>query len=143
MTTNTSHSAGTSIWDMLVGDKNQYRLIRKIGGGSFGDIYLAVHIETRDEVAVKLESQKARHPQLLYESRIYRILQPGIGIPTFKWFGLYKKEYNILIMELLGPSLEDLFHFCSRQFSLKTVLMLTDQMIARVEHVHSKHIIHR
>lgn len=46
-------------------------------------------------------------------------------------------------MDRLGPSLEDLFNYCDRRFSLKTVLMLADQMIARAEYMHSKHYIHR
>lgn len=46
-------------------------------------------------------------------------------------------------MELLGPSLEDLFNFCSRRFTIKTVLMLADQMIGRIEYVHCKSFIHR
>ena len=50
-------------------------LPRKIGSGSFGDIYLGINITNGEEVAVKLESSKARHPQLLYESKLYKILQ--------------------------------------------------------------------
>jgi len=37
------------------------------------------------ELAVKLESQKARHPQLLYESKLYKILQGGVGIPHIRY----------------------------------------------------------
>jgi len=44
-----------------------------------------------------------------------------------RWFGI-EKEYNMLVMDLLGPSLEDLFNFCGRQLSMKTVLMLVDQV---------------
>lgn len=40
-----------------------------------------------------------------------------------RWYG-YEKDHNILVMDLLGPSLEDLFNFCTRQFTIKTVLML-------------------
>jgi len=121
---------------------NRYRLGRKIGSGSFGDIYLATNIVSGEEVAVKLESVKTKHPQLLYESKLYRLLAGGIGIPNVRWFGV-EGEFNILVMDLLGPSLEDLFNFCSRKFSIKTVLMLADQLIARTENLHAKCFIHR
>jgi len=134
-------SAGsTSKSEFLVNLK--YRLVRKIGSGSFGDIYLGINIQSGEEVAVKLESHKARHPQLLYESKLYKILQGGVGIPHIRWYG-QEKDYNVLVMDLLGPSLEDLFNFCGRRFTMKTVLMLADQMIGRIEYVHNKNFIHR
>jgi len=52
-------------------------------------------------------------------------------------------DYNVMVIDLLGPSLEDLFNFCSRKFSVQTVLMLADQMISRVEYFHSKNFLHR
>ncbi|OAF68739.1 hypothetical protein A3Q56_03515 [Intoshia linei] len=115
-----------------------YRLIRKIGSGSFGVIFLAIHRETKEEVAIKLESVNNRHLQLIYESRIYRYLQGGCGFPRIKCYERQGK-YNAMVMELLGPSLEDLFNFCSRRFTMKTVLMLGDQMIARIEFMHHKY----
>ncbi|CAD5174155.1 unnamed protein product [Musa acuminata subsp. malaccensis] len=121
---------------------NKFRLGRKIGSGSFGEIYLGTNIQTNEEVAIKLENVKTKHPQLLYESKLYRILQGGTGIPNVKWYGV-EGDYNVLVIDLLGPSLEDLFSFCSRKLSLKTVLMLADQMINRVEFVHSKSFLHR
>lgn len=126
--------------EFVVGGK--YRLVRKIGSGSFGDIYLGINITNGEEVAIKLEAMKARHPQLLYESKVYKILQGGVGIPHIRWFG-QEQQYNILVMDLLGPSLEDLFNFCSRRFTMKTVLMLADQMIGRIEFIHNKNFIHR
>uniref|UniRef100_G3NL14 non-specific serine/threonine protein kinase n=1 Tax=Gasterosteus aculeatus aculeatus TaxID=481459 RepID=G3NL14_GASAC len=121
---------------------NKYRLGRKIGSGSFGDIYLGSNIATGEEVAIKLECVKTKHPQLHIESKFYKMMQGGVGIPSIKWCGA-EGDYNVMVMELLGPSLEDLFNFCSRKFSLKTVLLLADQMISRIEYIHSKNFIHR
>ncbi|CAA3017432.1 casein kinase I-like [Olea europaea subsp. europaea] len=121
---------------------NKFRLGRKIGSGSFGEIYLGSNIQTNEEVAIKLENVRTKHPQLLYESKLYKLLQGGTGIPRISWFGV-EGDYNALVMDLLGPSLEDLFNFCSRKLSLKTVLMLADQMVNRVEFVHSKSFLHR
>ncbi|KAL6499548.1 Casein kinase 1-like protein 11 [Orobanche gracilis] len=126
--------------DHIVGGK--FKLGRKIGSGSFGELYLGVNIQNGEEVAIKLESGKTKHPQLHYESKIYMLLQGGSGIPNLKWFGV-ETEYNVMVIDLLGPSLEDLFNYCNRKFSLKTVLMLADQLINRVEYTHSRGFLHR
>ncbi|XP_075500832.1 casein kinase 1-like protein 10 isoform X1 [Primulina tabacum] len=126
--------------DHVVGGK--FKLGRKIGSGSFGELYLGVNIQTGEEVGIKLESVKTKHPQLHYESKIYTHLQGGTGIPNLKWFGV-EAEYNVMVIDLLGPSLEDLFNYCNRKLSLKTVLMLADQLINRVEYMHSKGFLHR
>lgn len=120
----------------------KYRIIRKIGSGSFGDIYLGINITNGEEVALKMESLTARHPQLMYEYKLYKVLIGGVGIPHIRYFG-QERNYNVLVMDLLGPSLEDLFNFCSRHFTIKTVLMLVDQMIGRLEYLHMKNFIHR
>ncbi|KAG5598150.1 hypothetical protein H5410_029520 [Solanum commersonii] len=126
--------------DHVVGGK--FKLGRKIGSGSFGELYLGVNIQNGEEVAIKLESVKTKHPQLHYESKIYVLLQGGTGIPNLKWFGV-EGEYNVMVIDLLGPSLEDLFNYCNRKFTLKTVLMLADQLINRVEYMHSRGFLHR
>ena len=121
---------------------NRFRLRHKIGSGSFGDIYLGTDIQSGEDVAIKMESIKSRHPQLLYESKLYKILSGAVGIPNLHWYGI-EGDYNVMIIDLLGPSLEDLFSFCGRKFSLKTVVMLADQMINRVECLHTKSFLHR
>lgn len=126
--------------DLVVGGK--YKLGRKIGSGSFGELHLGINIQNGEEVAVKLESVKTRHPQLHYESKLYMLLQGGTGVPHLKWFGV-ESDYNVMVIDLLGPSLEDLFNYCNRKLSLKTVLMLADQLISRVEYMHSRGFLHR
>ncbi|KAF8111584.1 hypothetical protein N665_0074s0111 [Sinapis alba] len=126
--------------DLVIGGK--FKLGRKIGSGSFGELYLGVNVQTGEEVAVKLESVKTKHPQLHYESKLYMLLQGGSGIPNIKWYGV-DGEYNVMVIDLLGPSLEDLFNYCNRKLSLKTVLMLADQIINRVEYMHTRGFLHR
>ena len=129
--------------DLRVGSK--YRIGRRIGGGSFGEIYQGTHIQTLEPVAIKLEPVKTRHPQLLYESRLYKLLHQGstvTGIPQVRWYGV-EGDFNVMVVDLLGPSLEDCFNYCGRTLSTKTVLMLTDQMIARVEFLHNRNFLHR
>lgn len=124
---------------------NRFRIGQKIGSGSFGEIFRGTNIQSGEPVAIKLEPVKTRHPQLVYESRFYRILNAGggaIGIPLILYHGI-EGEFNVMVIELLGPSLEDLFSFCGRKLSMKSTLMLADQMISRVEFVHSKSVLHR
>ena len=58
------------------------------------------------------------------------------------WSGIENKN-NYMIIDLLGPNIEDLFSLCNKKFNLKTVLLLADQMLQRIEYVHSKSYIHR
>ncbi|MCJ1427636.1 serine/threonine protein kinase [Sticta canariensis] len=120
----------------------KYQLQRRIGGGGFGDVYIGTKIDTGEDVAIKLEHVYKDQPFLEAEVDVYRSLAGGIGIPRVHEF-LFECEYNVMVFDLLGPSLEDLFNFCSRRFSLKTVLMLADQLLHRLEFIHSKDVIHR
>ena len=120
----------------------KYVLVKKIGNGAFGEIYSAINTKTQEEVAVKLELMTSKHPQLFYEVKLYKLLSGAVGIPQIHWYGI-EGDYNVMVMDLLGPSLEDLFAYCKRKFSLKTVLMLADQMLHRIEYVHSRHFLHR
>ena len=130
----------------LVIAKN-FELKKKLGSGAFGEIWEAVHTKTQQSHAVKFEDVRAKHQQLYLECKIYLFLHSDTSIiehsfPQVSFFGC-EKEKNFMIMELLGPSLEDLFTKCNRKFSLKTVLMIADNGLARLEYIHSRRIIHR
>lgn len=65
-----------------------------------------------------------------------------MGIPSIKYYGT-EEDYNVLVMDLLGRSLQDLFEDCGGRFNLKTVLIVADQMLCRLEALHSRSLIHR
>ena len=93
-------------------------------------------------MAVKLEYYKIEPSLLSDEFEMYETLAGGKGIPRVYWFGR-ESEYRVMVFELLGPSLEDLFNYCGRSFSLKTILMIADQIIYRLQCLHSRNIIHQ
>jgi len=129
-----------SIIETRVGGR--YKLKNKLGSGSFGDIYLAQNVQTREEVAVKLEDARTKYPQLIYEAKILHSIQGTAGIPTLHWCG-QEGDYNVLVMELLGDNLETLLNLCGKKFTLKTVLMLVDQMLQGIEFIHNRGFLHR
>uniref|UniRef100_A0A7S4USZ4 non-specific serine/threonine protein kinase n=1 Tax=Paramoeba aestuarina TaxID=180227 RepID=A0A7S4USZ4_9EUKA len=120
----------------------EYQVMKKVGEGSFGAIYIAVHLVSKKKVALKVENSKIAYPQLQYEYLLLRELRFGVGIPQVETYG-HQKNYNLMTMDLLGPNLEDLLTYCNRSFSLKTILMIADQMLRRLEYIHIKGIIHR
>ncbi|KAF9474494.1 kinase-like protein [Pholiota conissans] len=120
----------------------KYRLEEEIANGGCGTVFLGVHTVAGKEVAIKLEPAIAKHSPLKQESKIYKTLMGGTGVPWIMWSGR-QGDYNVMIIDLLGPSLEDLFKRCNRHFSLKTVLLLADQLISRIEFIHSNSIVHR
>ncbi|RCI02332.1 casein kinase I [Rhizopus stolonifer] len=119
-----------------------YKVGRKIGEGSFGIIYEGINLINNQQVAIKFESRKSDAPQLRDEYRTYKVLAGLPGIPGAYYFG-QEGLHSILVIDLLGPSLEDLFDMCSRKFSIKTVAMLAKQMITRIQSIHERNLIYR
>ncbi|CAK9110247.1 unnamed protein product [Durusdinium trenchii] len=123
----------------------RFQILRKLGSGSYSVVHLAFDKEENQLVAVKFEWQNAeKTDKLLKEAALLEVF--GSRSPrttSMIWTGT-KGEYDIMAMNLLGPSLEDVFmKKCRRKFSLKTVLMIGEQMIDCMEFVHSHKILHR
>ncbi|SCV15493.1 related to Casein kinase I homolog 2 [Nakaseomyces glabratus] len=119
-----------------------YQIGKKIGEGSFGVLFEGTNIINGMPVAVKFEPRKTEAPQLKDEYRTYKILAGTPGVPQAYYFG-QEGLHNILVMDLLGPSLEDLFDWCGRQFSPKTVVQVAVQMITLIEDLHAHDLIYR
>lgn len=119
-----------------------YKVGSKIGEGSFGIIFEGTNLLNNQQVAIKFEPRKCEAPQLRDEYRLYRILNEVTGVPKAYFFG-QEGVHNILIIDLLGPLLEDLFDWCGRRFSPKTVIQVAKQMILRMRGIHDNNLIYR
>jgi len=122
-----------------------YKLGEKLGSGSFGDVYRGHPLDKSaqgNDVAIKLEHKDAKHPQLQYEYKVYKVLQADAATPRVIWCG-YEGGYNVLVMELMGPSLESLRVSCGGKFSAWTVARVGVQMVERAQHIHDKGYVHR
>ena len=120
----------------------KFQLKKRIGAGSFGEVYIGENLATHELVAVKLEDSSNHPHQLIQESKIYKIVSGSVGFAETYWYGI-EGDYNVLVMELLGKSLETIFQESNKHFSLKTVLMIADQILSRIQYLHEKSIIHR
>jgi len=119
-----------------------YKIGKKIGEGSFGVLFEGINMINGLPVAIKFEPRKTEAPQLKDEYRTYKIVAGTPNIPHAYYFG-QEGLHNILVIDLLGPSLEDLFDWCSRKFSVKTVVQIAVQMITLIEDLHAHDLIYR
>ena len=132
----------TSKLDPMIGRIffNKYTLVKKLGEGSFGAIYAAKSLH--NWYAIKLENKNRGQNLLENEAYIMSYLH-GKRIPFIKSFG-YSGDYNVLVMELMGKSLEEIFeNLPIKKMTVNCVGKLGLQMIEILEYIHNKHIIHR
>jgi len=123
-------------------------LTKKIGAGCFGEVYKGIDIVTKNEIAIKFEEMRSSAPQLAFEYDVSKKLQEGASIPQgfavpcqfFENCG----KHCALVMPLLGPCIEDMIMKCEKNiFTPKTTLMIAEQIIRRLEFLHSLGIVHR
>ena len=130
--------------DLFIGETifNKYKLIRKLGQGSFGSIYEAQSNYSNKLYAVKIEDMKQEQFILEEESAILSYLNIP-QIPKIKSFG-YSGSFIILVMELLGKSLDKIFNeLPSKKMSIRCVCNIAYQLLYIFELMHNNNIIHR
>ncbi|KAL7950174.1 casein kinase 1 [Trichoderma barbatum] len=125
----------------------RWRIDGIIGQGGFGSVYIATDLTTNQIVAVKLQNlpsppSPSQVDDLEYESLYYTLLRNHPGIAALYDNGR-QPPHQFMVCELLGASLQSLFDRCGKKFSLKTTLMLADQLIQRLEAFHSRNLLHR
>lgn len=123
---------------------NKYTITRYINSGSFGNVFEAVHKISGDKVALKIPiktSERDGLSSILSEARIYKqIANPERGIANMKI--IKNKDQKLIVMDLLGSSLESLLHK-HKKFGMKTIILLAMSMIDIMKHIHSYGYIHR
>ena len=91
---------------------------------------------------MKLQHDTTNRDFLGIEMEVYEAVSGYPGFPQVYWFE-HKDDFYVMVFELLGPNLEDVFCYCEKKFSLKTTLMIADQLLSRFETLHSKQYLHR
>lgn len=93
-------------------------------------------------MALKLESKSSDYATLEWEDNVYADFQQTIGFPRVYWSGEHD-YFKSIALELLEPTLLDLFAYCGGKFSLKTTLLIADQLLPRLQDLHGKDYVHR
>ncbi|KAI0245268.1 kinase-like domain-containing protein, partial [Lactifluus subvellereus] len=121
----------------------RYRLGEKLGSGSYGSVYRAFEINSHAEVVVKIaRTTKAKALRQEYHILSQLSLSDCVGIPRALWLGR-ENELHVMVLEHLGPSLEECRRACGGKLSLNTVTLIARQLVCLMSDIHSRHYIHR
>jgi len=120
----------------------RFKIGKKLGSGSYSEVHAGTDLKTGEKVAAKFEwTQAEKTGKLLAEAKLCQIFKSP-SIPRVRWVGS-EGEYNIMVMDVCGSSLEDLMDKCGGSLSVRTVLRLGIQMVNMLQYVHSFGILHR
>ena len=108
----------------------KYKPLCLIGEGSFGKCFKGINMENNEEVCFKIEKKSNQKSFLKIESHVLETLKGGKGIPDFYLYG-YSENFNILIIELLDKTIEDLFEKNNKKFSLRTTCIIAIQLVRK------------
>jgi serine/threonine protein kinase len=120
-----------------------YLAKKKISSGSFGVVYFGVDLKTNESVAIKVEKTEGNDDMksILKEASILSLLHDLKGVPKLFWAGT-KNKVDVMVISLLGKDLTSYLKIF-KKFSLKTVVMLADQLLNILETIHNKGVVHR
>mmetsp|Transcript_11233 Transcript_11233/g.25767 ORF Transcript_11233/g.25767 Transcript_11233/m.25767 type:complete len:411 (-) Transcript_11233:49-1281(-) len=122
---------------------DRYQVKSELGSGSYSHVHLGHDKVTGQDVAIKFEWIAAeKGNKLLNEAGFCRTVSHGSGMPKVHWSGT-QDDYNIMVMDVLGPSLDDLFKKCNKRMDFVSVAGIGEQIVSLLQHVHSCGILHR
>ena len=108
---------------------SQYKPLSLIGEGSFGKCFKGINLKNNEEICFKIEKKTSQKTFLKIESHALESLKGGKGIPDFYLFG-FSENFNILIMELLDKTIENVFEKNNHNFSIKTTSIIAIQLVS-------------
>lgn len=120
---------------------HDYKLIEKIGIGSYGEVWKAIHIQNKKNVAIKIERKTAKST-LKYETIILRFLKELNTVPKVRYFG-YTNNYNYMIMDLLGNTIEQYYNENKVTGITNQIKWIGVKLVECVKEIHECGILHR
>jgi len=123
----------------------KFELGKKLGAGCFGEVYRGTNKETSGDIAIKTEECNSSAPQLAKEYDMLKTLRDPKPVQGFAECFAFRTDggYNLLVMDLLGRSIEEMVQKCQGRFTPKTTSIIASQLLHRIEYLHAKGLVHR